>query len=84
MCLGPEASAVMKGKEILAFKSDRIQSTQSTLSQLNRLVFYGFLSFLLVSLQSFLTVSDIIVPKYMWQHVNHESSRPLARLKAPS
>ena len=44
----------------------------------------GFLSFLLVSLQSFLTVSDIIVPKYMWQHVNHESSRPLARLKAPS
>ena len=52
MCLGPEASAVMKGKEILAFKSDRIQSTQSTLSQLNRLVFYGFLSFLL----GFLTV----------------------------
>ena len=42
MCLGPEASAVMKGKEILAFKSDRIPSTQSTLSQLNRLVFSVF------------------------------------------
>ena len=34
--------------------------------------------------QSFLTVTDIIVPKYMWRYVNHESPRPLARLKAPS
>ena len=42
------------------------------------------IGFLLVSLQSFLIVSDITDPKYMWRYVNHESSRPLARLKAPS
>ena len=42
------------------------------------------IGFLLVSLQSFLIVSDITDPKYMWRYVNHESSWPLARLKAPS
>ena len=42
------------------------------------------IGFLLVSLQFLLIVSDITDPKYMWRYVNHESSWPLARLKAPS